>query len=601
MSELENNVSNRTFAELFKHNVQFEIPFFQRGYVWGKPHWDQLFVDIKEQVIPEIDSSTETSVAEQFSDAEHFFGPIVVLEKRNTGLSSRKFSIIDGQQRITTIYLLLAEIKNKLEEKNHQSPQASEYCSELNKYIENELEETNTDDYSKLKVLSSKGDRLPTYSLIFKQNPKTPSLLVDQQLYVPLTNNIDQLRKYLNKKLTREFNDVPALWQLAQILLRSLKIVWIGLEEGKDDPQAIFESLNDRGIPLAASELICNYLFKPLIDSIPNDYEGVHNEYWLYAISKTDISGDFEDYLRINFSIGEKKVIGKGRRIYVHFKNTNKKLTAEKAKSYLKDIKSGIAIYNQIADPIKNKNKNADIANLLIKIKATRMDACNTFILALLKANAIGTINEQITESILRETLTLLVRRKMCELKTTKYDTIFPNMLSHIANEPNPAKAFKDKVLEEEYFVSNQEFENALINKPLYRSRDLAFTRMVLQEIDKSMQSYNQLPDYSTLETVEHVLPQQLTVEWENYIGNDLRNSDLTLYANTLGNLCLLSGPANSHAGQDPFESKRVDYTNVSMLTCDLKTRDTKWNIEAIKRRSGDLSKHALKIWAWSE
>jgi len=384
-------------------------------------------------------------------------------------------------------------------------------------------------------------------------------------------------------------------------LLKSLKIVWIGLDEKKDDPQAIFESLNDRGMPLAASELICNYLFKPLMDSVTINHEEYHNDYWLNAIGRIDSEGDFEDYLRIMFSIGEKKVIGQGRRIYVHFKSKNKQLTAERANRYLNDIKASVDIYNQIVNPIKNRHSNQLISDYLIKIKSTRMDAPNPFLLALLKSNKINTIDDSTAISILKEALTLLVRRKMCELQTQKYDIIFPNMLSKIINEPNPAKAFKNKVIEEGYFVSDQDFENALINKTLYRQRDLPFTRMVLQEIDKSMQIYGQLPDYSTLETVEHVMPQTLTGEWKAYIGDDIKNIDLDLYINSLGNLCLLSQPANSHAGQDPFESKKSDYTDVSSLTADLKKRICKWNIEAIKIRSMDLAKKAMKIWAWSE
>ena len=76
---------------------------------------------------------------------------------------------------------------------------------------------------------------------------------------------------------------MPALWQLAQVLLRCLKLVWIPLDAEKDDPQAIFESLNDKGMPLTASELLCNYLFRPIMDAKEN-FEDLHNDKWLAAI-----------------------------------------------------------------------------------------------------------------------------------------------------------------------------------------------------------------------------------------------------------------------------------------------------------------------------
>src|SRR5205823_3052633 len=106
-----------------------------------------------------------------------------------------------------------------------------------------------SDDYLKLKVFSSKGDRLPTYRAIFGSdaNPRSPSLQSDVQLYVPGQNGVDAFQKYALKKFKGSYPDVPALWQLAEVLLNCLTVVWIPLDRQKDDAQAIFESLNDKG------------------------------------------------------------------------------------------------------------------------------------------------------------------------------------------------------------------------------------------------------------------------------------------------------------------------------------------------------------------
>ena len=122
---------------------------------------------------------------------------------------------------------------------------------------------------------------------------------------------------------------------------------------------------------------------------------------------------------------------------------------------------------------------------------------------------------------------------------------------------------------------------------------------MILQEVDKSLSDYGQLPDYTTLGSVEHVLPQTRDGRWETYLGDDLKNPDLDRYINTIGNLCLLSSPANSHAGQDPFEAKKKDYSDVSALTRYIKRRDVKWSISIIKARSSDLKEKLLSIYAW--
>jgi len=586
-----NGVANRSFHSLFRNNIQFQIPFFQRGYAWEKKHWQQLFEDIEERIISDLGFETD------LNDIEHFFGPMVVLEIKNSNPDLKQFQVIDGQQRITTVYVLLAVIRNLLQEKAHESQQANEYVAALNKYLVNDTE--STDDYSKLKLFSGKGDRLPTYYLIFgRTNPNSKYLQTDQQLYNPQTNKIDSFSKWAQKKVRCDYGTVPRLWQLAQIVMKCLKLVWIPLDDQKDDPQAIFESLNDRGMPLSASELLCNYVFKPLITS-NEPHEQLHNNIWLKTVKGIDSNGDFEDYLRTLITIGQKKVIGKGRRIYTFYKMKHKKMNVSDAKSFLDDLHASYPSYNTIINPVVHRHPEAAVNDILIKIGSTRMDACNPFLLATLKSLSLKLITVEDCLEMLQEVYVLVVRRKMCEMPTQKYDLIFPNLLGKIINEPDKPKAIRDVLIAEAYYVSNQEFKDALITRPLYRPRDLAFTRMMLKEIDKKMQLYNQLPDYTTLPTVEHVLPQNPDDDWKNYLISDASHPELPKYINTLGNLCLLSQPANSHAGRDPFNAKKRDYTEVSALTRDIKTRDVTWNIQAIKDRSEHLSEHALEIWKW--
>lgn len=591
MSDLTDTVSNKNFHQLLKANIQFEIPFFQRGYAWEKKHWDQLFDDIEEQIRPELDS------VDQPEDAEHFFGPIVVLEKTNADLELKRFQVIDGQQRITTVYLLLSVIRKLISEKSHSSTDANEHLEKLKHYLENNIDHTH-DDYRRLKLLSGKGDRFATYLAIFDTNPMSPQLALDQSLYVPGKNQIDQFKEYAYKQLKKRYPSVTDLWQLAEILLKSLKLVWISLKEGKDDPQAIFESLNDRGMPLSASELLCNFLFRPLINESTGEHQQLHTDLWLTSLKQ--VGDNFDDYIRTYFSIGEKKVIGKGRRTYVHFKNKNRTLTRDTAMTYLRELHDNAKLYNQMIEPERFKHEDPMIWGLLIKISNTRMDASHTLVLATLRALKLNKLSVEDGRAILQELYVLLARRKMCELATQKYDTLLPNMLDKIINEPNKAKAMHTLIAAENYWVSDQEFHDALIHKPLYRTRDLPFTRMVLQEIDRTMQSFGQLPDYSTLETVEHVLPQTLSTEWEAYLGNDASDPELARYTDTLGNLCLLSGPANSHAGQNPFEQKQIGYSDVSALTRDIKSRRVHWSISEIQHRSEDLAKYALKVFSWS-
>ncbi|MDD9998753.1 MAG: DUF262 domain-containing protein [Rhodospirillaceae bacterium] len=586
-------VQNRTFKDLFNGTVRFEIPFFQRGYAWEKRQWNQLFLDLQEQVIDELGSENT------IDDVEHFFGPIVVLEKVGGEAALKEFLVIDGQQRIVTVYLLLGIIRESLNAKKHLSVDASAHLVELEAYLANKVD--SRDDYIKLKVFSSKGDRLPTYRAIFgaDSNPTTPRLQTDLQLYVPGKNRVDEFTKYATKKLRAQFPDVPALWQLAQVLLRSLKIVWIPLDSEKDDPQAIFESLNDKGMPLTASELLCNYLFRPIMDA-KEDFEDLHNQKWLGAIRLLESDTRFEEYLRNLFSIGENKMVGKRRRVYIHFKNKNRSLSATSAKQQLDDIYSGAPLYRTITAPLEHRHKDEGINRLLVSIANTRMESSTSFVLAVLRALSTHAVNEQQCRAILRETLTLLVRRKMAELPTTQYDAMFPGLLGKIVNEEQQVRALHEQFRKVGMWVSDQEFRGALIEKPLYRSRDLAFARMVLIEIDRRLQSHGQLPDYTTVNTIEHTLPQALDDDWRAYLEEDADDEHLEVLTNSLGNLCLLSGPANSSAGRNPFDKKRAGYSEVTALARHIKRHTGKWNLNAIRQRSQALSEQALEIWAWS-
>lgn len=605
---IDNSINNRTFEELFSNPISFEIPFFQRAYSWERQQWKQLIDDVWEQILPDVidqmandtvgDINPMDKLEKHLFEHEHYFGAIVVLEKTNSHPALKSFLVIDGQQRITTIYLLIAIVVELLKEKAELSESTQIYINTLESYIKNNINPQG-DDYRKLKVFSNKGDRYPTYLRIFKENPESPSFPIDIQLYVKEYNQIDAFWSYAIKKL--KSYSVLALFAFSQAILKSLKIVWIPLDEKKDNPQAIFEGLNDKGMPLSAIELLCSYLFKPLIDDVTKQHESIHNEKWLKSIKKVGGENEYEFFLRNLFSIDKPKMIGKGRRLYANFKNTNKKLSKQKAFDTINEIADNIDLFNQIVKPQdpSYKHFNKDINNLLIKIERTNMYSSIPFILALLREQKAGKLTDADVVTILNSLLVLLVRRKVCELKTTKYDVFFPSLLSKIINDPDKAKAFKDQVSKEDLWVSDQEFEEAFVNKPFYKQTELEFVRLVLQEIDKKMQSHGQLPDYSSINTIEHVMPQALDDEWKLYLGEEKNDLNLERIKNSIGNLCLISRAANSFVGRNPFEKKKNSYTDVSALTRDLKSRDVKWNIQEIKKRSKDLANKALEIWSW--
>ena len=537
MDDNNEKVGSKSFRELFDRNVSFIVPFFQRGYAWDKRQWDNLFQDMEEQILDEADD------LEDIFNYELFFGSIVVAEDENSTDEYKKYIIIDGQQRITTVYLLIAIINKLFKKYISKSQEAIGYSQKLTSLINNK--NIDPGQYERMKVYSGKGDRLPTYKTIFNDDPKR-KLQSDIDLYRAGENNIDKFREYCEKIFKDEKYNVPYLWKLCIALLDCLKIVWIPLKKD-DDQQAIFESLNDKGMALSAAELLCNYLFKPIIKEKEN-YGELHNEKWLFT-QKNIVDGikGFEQYLRLLFSIGNKKLIGKGRTVYTYFKNTNTNITTIQSKKIINEVYDHYRDYNFIVNPLEHLHEITEINEIMENINATRMQGAYTFLLALLKAFKEKQVKQNEVIDLFHETLVLLIRRKYGDLRTTKYDVIFPSLLKQIIGERNIVEKFHEIIRKEDYWVPDSEFAEWIVEKPLYRIKDLPFTNLILREVDKSMELYGQYPDFTKFNRIEHVLPQTLNKEWTEYLGHEAHNEDLKRYTDTIGNLTLLSQPANSH------------------------------------------------------
>ena len=601
MTERTGEIINRNFADIFSGEMRYVIPFFQRGYVWGSRNWNQLKQDIEEQILEPAQNGDLTA-------QEHFFGPVVVAEKPGYHPRFKVFDIIDGQQRFTTVYLMLAYFRRRLDALMTKAPKAREHHEEIGRWLINRTEDGATlDDYWRIKLFSVKGDRLATYYAVFgHRNPRTSALQDDLFLYLPNGNISGKFERWMG----RNFGDSGEedIWRWVRALAQCLKVVWIPLGR-RDDPQAIFESLNDKGIPLTAAELMCNCLFKPLIEA-ESDYESLHRSKWL-DVQRIDRSSpvaevfDFEEYLRHLFSIGHSKIVGKGRRLYVFFKQHNKNLNAGTANSHLDNIAQSAPLYRRILG--ESTGGLTPVDGLLKKIGETNMTSCRPFLLAILKKERDGVIPAGDVETLFKEVYVLLVRRKVAELPVTRYDSFFPSLVDRMADPDRvaPTVLLHEAIRKEQLWVGDGVFKEALARRPVYRSREIGFTRLILEEIDRHLagEHSGELPDYSTLDTVEHVAPQNIETsdDWKMELGEDARSEDYTRIINTAGNLCLRKRERNSEMGRLPFAKKQeLLRLSPSRLALDIADRVGPWNFKAIQTRSAQLADIAARIWAWS-
>ncbi len=591
------NVKNRCFEEMFKGNVQYIIPFFQRGYVWETKQWKQLFEDINEKILEHLEDESS------YDNVEHFFGPVVVSEQTNDDPQLKSFLVIDGQQRITTAYMLLITIRNLLSKKISDNYDAAQYVRQLDKLIINSIS-SDSEDYSRIKVKSVKGDRYATYLAVFNQNPNDQALAIDQANYIPGSSKINKIQKYFEKSRYFGQKSVDTLWNYAQAILKGLKVVWIPLDPNKDDPQAIFESLNDKGTPLSASELLCNYIFKPLYDA-NIEIETLHNDIWLKVQQKIERENlSFEEYLRHLYSMDNKKMLGKGRQIYSHFKYTRSGFNAGKAKAELERIAHFSEIYLNIANPEALQHEDIDVYRYLSKLHRTGITQIYPFVMQLLDSFESNNLSKEDLINLLHKTYVLIVRRKISD-ETRQFNTVFPSLYKELHYEVDKTAKFMKIITESGLYVSDVVFEDSLKKKKLYVATEKPFVLMLLQELDKSMNKYDELPDYDKFNTIEHIMPQTLTNEWRAEIDDDIKHSEFETYRNGLGNLTINSQKANSLYSNKSFKEKCSIYTGNTALTRDILDRwqmtpNMKWNIDAIKARTADLAETAIALWSWN-
>ncbi|RTQ47893.1 DUF262 domain-containing protein [Hymenobacter gummosus] len=576
----EQTVTNSLFAMIFAGNVRYEIPFFQRGYAWEREQWDQLLFDLEENVL-DADATLHRP--------EHFFGPVVLLRKTLTAHPElREYLVIDGQQRITTVYLLLLVLAHLL--RPHAADAAvAGVRQELEPLLANELPGA-TDSYLHLKVFSTKGDRLPTYRILTGQNPRSPHLASDLRLYDEHTNGITALARYLQERLSGQ----PAAYlaQLARAVLHGLKVVWIPLDEARDNPQSIFESLNNRGRPLTAAELLCNYLFRALPATADagsaRRIEELHNEYWLVAQQRMGAAESFEEYLRCLLSIDEPQLVEPGRALYLHFKRRYRHLDIATVEQLLDQLRGGVSQYLYLRFPHRYSIGDAGIRQALQQLAVVLTPSVQPFLLALLQAWKAQRVTTEQTRQLLEATYGILARRRLARLPEQPYASFFPALLTRLLTADDPVAAFGPAVRRAGLLVPDTLLTSALTEQPLYQPQEEPFVRHVLTCLDGTLQPGGQLPDYEHLTVVEHVLPP------ETPAGFDTRPP---VWYDKLGNLALNTADAFALFGHQSPAEKAQQYRQPASALLRQALAERTWDETTVDARTRELAQRVARLW----
>ncbi|UOS19165.1 DUF262 and DUF1524 domain-containing protein [Helicobacter pylori] len=537
-----------TLLNFIKDNQknQLVIPIYQRLYSWEKEQCKQLWDDI-------------VKIGGDDKMDGHFIGSILYVLDRITH-SDNTLLIIDGQQRLTTITLLLTALRD--------------HWSDKRKEIEDHyLINSDKDGDKKFRLILSESDKDTLLSLIDKdkRKPSEPSskIVENFKLFEEWVSNTDKLETIFKG-------------------LEKLMIVEIALEKGKDDPQLIFESMNSKGIELTQTDLIRNYI---IMETEIEKQEGFYNKYW--RAMEEDFKQNkkwFDRFVRHYLTIKTREIPNINK-VYIALKDYRQK-EGIGIEDLLKDLQKYCGYFCQI---VFKKEADKDLNKALGFLVDLEMDVVYPLLLELYSDYKGGVLSKDDFRRSIALIESYICRRAVCGLGTNSLNKVFPFFTKHIQKDEyfKSLKAHFGYLTEKQRFPNNDEFKDCFITIDFYKFKKREYFFERLENFDRKERVYTH--EYTT----EHIIPKKLEEEWEKDLGENFQEIH-DKYLHTIGNLTLTG--YNSEYGNKSFQEKRDMEKGFkdSPLRLNQGLRDLEsFGEEEIKKRANDLADWALKIWTY--
>ncbi|WP_220980770.1 DUF262 and DUF1524 domain-containing protein [Helicobacter pylori] len=541
-----------TLLNFIKDNQknQLIIPIYQRLYSWEKEQCKQLWDDI-------------IKIGGNDKMDGHFIGSILYVLGGITH-SGNTVLIIDGQQRLTTITLLLTALRNHLSDEVKRKEIEDHYLINSDK-----------DGDKKFRLILSESDKDTLLYLIDKdrRKPSDPSLKI--------VENFKLFEEWVSKntdKLETIFKG-----------LEKLTIVWISLEK-KDDPQLIFESMNSKGIELTQTDLIRNYI---VMETEIEKQEDFYNKYWRAMEEEFKQNKKlFDRFVRHYLTIKIEKIPNE-KRVYEAFKRYQQERGIE-TEVLLQDLQKYCGYFCRI---VFKKEADKDLNKALGFLVDLEWDVIYPLLLELYSDYSDGVLSKQDFIPIIYLTESYICRRAVCGLGTNGLNKIFASFTKKI-NKDQYLESIKAHFLSLETtkgkFPKDSEFKNLFITIDFYNLKERKYFFERLEE------NFDTKEPVNTQEcTIEHIMPQTLTKEWERDLGENFQAIH-DKYLHTIGNLTLTG--YNTEYRNRSFQEKRDMEKGFkqSPLRLNQSLKDLEsFGEKEIEKRANDLADWALKIWTY--
>ncbi|HBI92659.1 MAG TPA: hypothetical protein DDY58_09610 [Terrisporobacter glycolicus] len=547
-----------SIISILNRYIQFTVPVYQRPYSWEISQCEKLWNDIVHM--------------QKTNRIGHFVGSIVNIAEQAMPIGVQKFMIIDGQQRMTTLTLLLIALRDygyeNQEDTTINAHSINGVCIQ-NDYGSGE---------DKYKMLLTQKDK----DILIKLIDRAP---IDESKRSKL---LDNYNFFVEKIKSKKIEPCAILEGIGK-----LQIVNITLDRAQDDPQLIFESLNSTGMDLSKSDLIRNYI---LMGLSPEQQDSIYNNYWfpmenLFDYSKQTWLMDkfFKHYL--TFKYGKIPVESK---IYEEFKNYYGDKSYEAILNVSKELYKCAKYYTNI---YYSNSGDMELDCVFKDIKSLNMDVASPFLIKVYYDYDNEVISKKEFIEIFRLCENYVFRRAICEMPTNSLNKTFNLAVRNINNDNyiNSVKAFFIMLDNYKRLPSNEEFVKELKIRDIYNMR---IRNYILSKLENHN---NKSPIIIENFTVEHIMPQNtnLNESWKNDLGKNYKDIQKQ-YIHTIGNLTLTA--YNSEMSDKSFEDKlnmTGGFKESALRLNSYIVKQDKWNKDTIEERANKLCKLSEEIWEY--
>lgn len=541
---------------VIKGPKQFVIPIYQRTYSWHSEQCKQLFNDI-------------LKVGNSQSATGHFLGSVVYFQESIYNTTDvPQLLIIDGQQRVTTVCLILLAL--------------SEFINR------NEIEiETNGSKLRNYYLLNSDEEKELRYKLLLTKRDKETylSLIDDHPIPEKYSQSILENYRFFKESITKD-NAVAVYNGIMKLF-----VVDVTLEKDKDNPQLIFESMNSTGLDLSQADLIRNYI---LMGQDIKVQTHLYEKYWFPMEQGygNDYVAHFDRFMR-DFLSAKTGVIPNINNVYNAFKGFANGLLID-------DIVAEITEYaSYYANMVLHKEKDKELLFVFKSLTVLKVDVAYPFLLPVYNDYVRAIIDKETLINVLHLVENYVFRRAICGIPTNSLNKTFLILYKSVnkSNYYESLAATMQLFGGYKRYPNDNEFIREIKIKDLYnfRSKSYFFSKME----NHKRKEWVSVAEY----TIEHILPQneKLSNEWQQMLGDNWKEIQNT-WLHTLGNLTLTG--YNSELSDRPFKQKKTiegGFNNSPLRLNDYMKTVDEWNENNINVRAEQLAKLATDIWQYPD